>query len=96
MWMHVTCHFEITGRNPTFNVWMHLWMAECCVPFLGLCNLNLDRPLFLNNCDQNISLILFEVGIQIWCVNASWDDGMLKTVFLGALSFLAIITAFPP
>ena len=27
--------YIITGRNPTFGVWMQVWMAECHVPFLG-------------------------------------------------------------
>ena len=25
----------IWGRNPKFGVWMHLWLAECRIPFLG-------------------------------------------------------------
>ena len=29
---------------------------------------------------QSISLILFEVGIQIWCVDASWDGGVSRTI----------------
>ena len=25
----------IEGRNPKFDVWMQLWMAECHIPFWG-------------------------------------------------------------
>ena len=29
------------GRNPIFGEWMHLGMAECRLPFLGHCNIDL-------------------------------------------------------
>ena len=56
-------------------MWMHLGIAECHVPFSGHCDLDLDIwPSFLNNRVRSISLILFEVGSKIWCVDALWDD----------------------
>ena len=42
-------------------MWLHLGIAECHVPFLGYCDLDL---LFKNNRVLGISLILFEVGIS--------------------------------
>ena len=33
--------YIIRGRNFKFDVWMHLGMAECRVPFLGHCDLDL-------------------------------------------------------
>ena len=50
-------------RNSKFGVWIHLGMAECRVPFLGHCDLDL-WPSFENNRVRSISLILFEVGIS--------------------------------
>ena len=41
-------------------MWVHFGMAECGVPFLGHCDLDL---VFRKNCVWDISLILFEVGI---------------------------------
>ena len=40
---------------------MHLGMAECYVPFSGLCDL--DLVYMYNNHVWSISLILFQVGI---------------------------------
>ena len=34
--------YTLWGRNSKFDVWMHLGMAECRVPFLGHCDLDLD------------------------------------------------------
>ena len=34
--------YILWGRNSKFGVWIHLGMAECRVPFLGHCDLNLD------------------------------------------------------
>ena len=28
------------GRNSKFGMWMHLGMAECHIPFWGLCDLD--------------------------------------------------------
>ena len=57
--------YILWGRNSKFGVWMHLGMAECRVPFLGHCDLDLDLwPSFQNNRVRSISLILFEVGIS--------------------------------
>ena len=50
--------------NPKLGVWMHPGMVECCVPFMGHCDLKLDlRPSFYNNYIWSISLLLLEVGI---------------------------------
>ena len=44
------------------------------------CDLTLDLwPHFLKNYIWSISLILFEVGIPIWCVDASLDGGVSHT-----------------
>ena len=58
--MHIS--YVILGRNSKFCVWMHLGMAECRVPFLGHCDLDL-WPSFQNNGVWSISLTLFVVGI---------------------------------
>ena len=54
--------YIIKGRNPKFGGWMQLWMVECHIPFLGHFDLD-PRPCLQNNRVQNISLILFEIGI---------------------------------
>ena len=47
-------------RNPKFGVWLHLVVAaECHIPFLGHCDLDLN----LNNGVQSILPILFDIGI---------------------------------
>ena len=57
--------YILWGRNSKFDMWMHLGMGECRVPFLGHCDLDLDLwPSFKKNCVRSISLILFEVGIS--------------------------------
>ena len=33
--------YILCGRNSKFGVWMHLLIAECHVPFLGHCDLDL-------------------------------------------------------
>ena len=33
--------YILLGRDSKFGVWMHLGMAECCVPFSGHCDLDL-------------------------------------------------------
>ena len=33
--------YIIKGRNPKFDGWMQLWMAECHIPFLGHLDLDL-------------------------------------------------------
>ena len=35
---------------------------------------------FNDNCVRSISLILFEIKSQFWCMNASWDDGVSCTI----------------
>ena len=44
-------------------MWIRIGMAECHIPFLGHCDLDL-WPSFKNNRVMSISLILFEVGIS--------------------------------
>ena len=34
--------YILWGRNSKFGMWIHLGMAECLVPFLGHCALDLD------------------------------------------------------
>ena len=36
----VNISYTLSGRNPKFSVWLHLRMAECCVPFSSCCDLN--------------------------------------------------------
>ena len=49
--------YTIEGSNPKFSVWMHLWMAECHIPFSGhfdlVCRIIVSRTY----------LILLEMGI---------------------------------
>ena len=50
-------------------------MAECHIPFLGHCDLDL-WPSFNNNCVRSISLILFEIGItnlMCECILGWWS-----------------------
>ena len=35
---HITCIFW--NMNPKFGVWVHLWMVECRVLFIGYCDLD--------------------------------------------------------
>ena len=44
--------------------------------FWGHC----DRDLFSRIIVLGAYLILFEVGIHIWCMDASLDGGMLRTI----------------
>ena len=59
---------------------MQLWMVECHIPFLGHFDLDL-RPSLENNRVQNISLILFEMGIPNLLYETSLDSDVLHTIF---------------
>ena len=32
-------------QDPKFSVWIHIWVAECCILFLGNCDLDLVHSL---------------------------------------------------
>ena len=45
-------------QDPKFSVWIHIWVAECCILFLGNCDLDLVHSLRKNRV-QSIYRVLF-------------------------------------
>ena len=45
--------------------------------------LNLTSDLVSRNCIESGAYLLYSLRkeFQIWCVNASWDDGVSYTIF---------------
>ena len=45
--------------------------------------LNLTSDLISRNCIESGAYLLYSLRIefQIWCVNASWDEGVSHTIF---------------
>ena len=63
--------YILWGRNSKFDVWMHLGMGECRIPFSDYCDLDLWLSYYSNHNVRPsvplrvlcISPVLFEVGI---------------------------------
>ena len=52
-------------------------MAECRVPFLGHCDLDLVLRIIVSGA---YLLYYLRKESQIWCVDASWNDEVSRTI----------------
>ena len=63
-------------------MWIHLGMAECRVPFSCHCDLELNSDLVFRIIVSGAYLLYYlREECQIWCVDASWDDKVSRTIF---------------
>ena len=60
---------------------MNLRMAECRISFLGHCDLDLVFRIIVSGA---YLLHYLRQESQIWCVDASWDDEVCRTI-IGSL-----------
>ena len=60
--------YILWGRNSKFGLWIHLGIAECRVPWLGHCDLELDLwPSFLKT-----ALSLVHISYMLWNRNSKF------------------------
>ena len=65
--MHI--YYILWGKNSKFGVWMHLGMAERCIPFSGLCDLDLNLWLsFYSNHNVRLS-VRPSVPLRVQCIS---------------------------
>ena len=58
---------------------MHLWMVECHIPFSGHCDL--DAGLVFRIIVSGAYIVYYlRYESQIWCVDSSWDGGVVHTI----------------